>query len=269
MWYLYVLRCHDDSLYTGITTDVPRRLQEHQRGKGARYTRAHRPVTLAAAWRYGDRSTATRVEYQFKLLSHAAKAAWIEGCWPFMGGPFAADALDAQPEARAQARFCPRCGGALREERVAGGTVQVCTLCGRQHYRNAKPTAGILILREGAVLLVRRNRAPFAGFWDIPGGFLHPEELPQAGALREVQEETGVRATRLSFLGFYLDHYDYQGERYPTLNIYFVGEGGGELRAGDDADAAAWFPLDELPERIAFAHARDVFDDLRAWLKRS
>lgn len=268
MWYLYVLRCNDDSFYTGITTDVQRRLEEHQSGQGARYTRAHRPVTLVAAWRYVDRSAATRVEYQFKQLSHQAKAAWIEGRWPFMGGSFADDVLGEQREPLPQARFCPRCGGPLESQPVDGERLQVCALCGRRHYRNAKPAAGILILREGAVLLVRRNRAPFFGFWDIPGGFLRPDELPRAGALREVQEETGLWATRLSFLGFYLDYYDFQEERYPILNIYFVGESAGKPQAGDDADDMAWFPLDALPDQIAFEHARQVFEDLRTLLKR-
>jgi len=267
MWYLYALRCNDGSFYTGITTDVQRRLKEHQSGQGARYTRAHLPVTLVAAWRYPNRSTATRVEYQFKQLSHKAKSAWIEGRWSFMGGPFADDAFE-EPTLLLEARFCPRCGGRLETEHIDGEMIQVCTLCGRHHYRNAKPAAGILIVRDDAVLLVRRNRAPFSGFWDIPGGFLHPEELPRAGALREVQEETGLRGAQLSFLGFYIDHYEFQGERHTILNIYFVGEGAGEPHAGDDADEIAWFPLDGLPENIAFEHAPQVLADVRRWVER-
>ncbi len=94
MWYLYVLRCRDNSFYTGITTDVARRVAEHQAGVGARYTRAHLPVELLAAWQYPNRSVATRVEHRFKTLTHQAKATWVEGRQPFMDGPFAFAALE-------------------------------------------------------------------------------------------------------------------------------------------------------------------------------
>lgn len=72
-WFLYVLKCHDDSLYCGITTDVPRRLDQHNAGTGARYTRARRPVVVAHFWPCKDRSSALKSEAAFKKLSRAAK----------------------------------------------------------------------------------------------------------------------------------------------------------------------------------------------------
>jgi putative endonuclease len=48
MWYIYILECSDNTLYTGITTDINRRLLEHNSGKGAKYTRNRKPVTLRA-----------------------------------------------------------------------------------------------------------------------------------------------------------------------------------------------------------------------------
>ena len=78
-WYLYVVRCCDDSLYTGITTDVQRRIQEHnQSTKGARYTRARRPVELVIVWAYNNRSEASQAEYAFKKLSIKKKNQSIE-----------------------------------------------------------------------------------------------------------------------------------------------------------------------------------------------
>ncbi|MEA3307953.1 MAG: GIY-YIG nuclease family protein [Chloroflexota bacterium] len=94
MWYLYVLHCRDNSLYTGITTDVARRVAEHQAGVGARYTRAHLPVELLAAWQYPNRSVATRVEHRFKALTHQAKSAWVESRQPFMDGDFVSAMFD-------------------------------------------------------------------------------------------------------------------------------------------------------------------------------
>lgn len=74
-YYVYLLRCQDGSYYTGITTDVERRFQEHkERGaKGARYTRTHPVSEIAASWEMPDRSTASKVEYRIKRLKHGEK----------------------------------------------------------------------------------------------------------------------------------------------------------------------------------------------------
>ena len=72
-WYVYMFRCGDGSLYTGSTTDVERRLREHQGGTGARYTRSRPPVTLAYAEEAPDRSAAQRREAAIKKLPRAQK----------------------------------------------------------------------------------------------------------------------------------------------------------------------------------------------------
>lgn len=72
-WYVYMLRCGDGSLYTGSTTDVERRLREHQGGTGARYTRSRPPVTLAYAEETPDRSAAQRREAAIKKMPRAQK----------------------------------------------------------------------------------------------------------------------------------------------------------------------------------------------------
>jgi len=74
-WYVYILRCADGSLYTGVATDLQRRLQEHNHNDslGARYTRARRPVTLVYNECAESRSQACRREAAIKKLSRAAK----------------------------------------------------------------------------------------------------------------------------------------------------------------------------------------------------
>ena len=73
-WYFYILRCADGSLYSGITTDIERRVREHNQGTaGARYTRGRRPVRLAYSERLPDRAQALRREYAVKQLDRAAK----------------------------------------------------------------------------------------------------------------------------------------------------------------------------------------------------
>ena len=73
-WFLYVLQCGDGTLYTGITTDVPRRLKEHNTSpKGAKYTKTRRPVKLVYWIDLKDRSTAQKAEYKFKKLTREQK----------------------------------------------------------------------------------------------------------------------------------------------------------------------------------------------------
>ena len=74
VWYLYVVRCVDSTLYTGITTDVDRRVREHNASKrGAKYTRTRRPVELVWTREYKSRSEAQKAEYNFKKLFHKEK----------------------------------------------------------------------------------------------------------------------------------------------------------------------------------------------------
>ncbi len=76
-WYVYILRCADDTLYTGVTTDPERRLREHNAsgGLGARYTRARRPVALIHQETAASRAEACRREAAIKKLSRQAKLA--------------------------------------------------------------------------------------------------------------------------------------------------------------------------------------------------
>ncbi len=76
-WFVYLLRCADDTLYTGVTTDMTRRLDEHNNDDrlGARYTRARRPVTLLHCEPAASRSEACKREAAIRKLSRAAKLA--------------------------------------------------------------------------------------------------------------------------------------------------------------------------------------------------
>ena len=78
-WYVYIVQCADGSLYTGIATDVARRVAEHNNGQGARYTRGRGPVTLVYQQRVKDRPAALRREYEIKKLRSAAKHNLIAG----------------------------------------------------------------------------------------------------------------------------------------------------------------------------------------------
>ena len=80
LWYVYILRCADDSLYTGITRDIRRRVEEHNSGEktAAAYTRSRRPVDLVYQETCDTRSAATKREYTIKQLSRQQKEALIK-----------------------------------------------------------------------------------------------------------------------------------------------------------------------------------------------
>jgi putative endonuclease len=79
MWYVYILECADGTLYTGITTDVNKRVLTHNKGKGAKYTRTRLPVKLAALFVSENRSTASKEEYRIKQLTRQDKIKLING----------------------------------------------------------------------------------------------------------------------------------------------------------------------------------------------
>ena len=158
----------------------------------------------------------------------------------------------------ARFRFCSNCGVALSLDEGP----QVCGHCGAEHYEHSCPCAGALVVKGGWLLLVKRGVDPYKGCWDIPGGFLEAGEHPEDGAVREVQEETGLKVEMRGFFGAYIDTYG-QGGDY-TLNLFYLAEPiGGKPRPASDAQALAWFPPGGLPEPLAFSHIRQVLEDWR------
>ena len=78
-WFLYVLKCNDGTLYTGGTTNIQRRLKEHNTSaRGAKYTKTRRPVNIVYWKPYKDQSSAQKAEYEFKQLTREQKEKIIE-----------------------------------------------------------------------------------------------------------------------------------------------------------------------------------------------
>jgi len=81
MWYVYILRCVDNTFYTGVTKNLKRRLEEHNSSNlGAKYTRGRRPVSLVYSKRKKDYSRALKEEKRIKKLSRQEKIELIENC---------------------------------------------------------------------------------------------------------------------------------------------------------------------------------------------
>lgn len=80
MYYVYILRCEDNSLYTGITTDLERRFSEHLNSdKGAKYTKSHKPVKIASAFGVATKSEALKLECAIKKMKKPRKEMLVVG----------------------------------------------------------------------------------------------------------------------------------------------------------------------------------------------
>jgi len=160
------------------------------------------------------------------------------------------------------ARYCLVCGTRLRPVREHGRTRRRCPKCGWTFYDNPVPAAVALVERGDRVLLVRRARPPYAGTWDLPGGFLEAGETPERGLRRELREELGLEVQRPRLMGFATDRYGPGG--FPVLTvIYAVTAGPGRLRIADDVSGARWVPKGRVP------FGTIAFRGLRRFLRRA
>jgi ADP-ribose pyrophosphatase YjhB (NUDIX family) len=151
--------------------------------------------------------------------------------------------------------YCPVCGEELGEKDDGERTRPACGNCGFVHYRNPAPTAGVLVVRDGSVLLVKRRYEPYRGMWVLPSGYIEYGEDAETTALRELREETGLIA-ELDGIDSVVTVFD--DPRGNTVMVLYEGHiTGGELEGGDDAEEAAFFPLGELPP-VAFEAQRRI-----------
>lgn len=125
----------------------------------------------------------------------------------------------------------------------------------------------IFTWEDGAlkVLLVRRGGEPYKGLWAFPGGFLQMKETAMEGALRELREETALEPAAIVELGVFSDVDRDPRERVITIAYYALVKPSSVV-GGDDADEAAWFPVDDLPP-LAFDHEK-IFEAAMEQLRR-
>ena len=159
------------------------------------------------------------------------------------------------------ARFCLACGARLVTAVVDGRRRRRCPRCGWTFYANPVPATAALVVARGRVLLARRARPPYAGTWDLPGGFLEAGETPLAGVRRELREELGVGVRTTALVDFTTDRYGLRGFAVLTI-VYRVTPTSSKVRAKDDVSEVRWFRPRDLP-------FRDIaFPGLRRFLRR-
>jgi ADP-ribose pyrophosphatase YjhB (NUDIX family) len=156
-------------------------------------------------------------------------------------------------------RYCPRCSAELIKKIIDHNLRKVCPVCRFVLYRNPAPAAGVIIEKEGQVLLVRRKYNPYIGDWSLPAGFIEYGESPESCALRETKEETNLEVKLTSLFKVYSGSDD---PRVRAILIVYLAEIiSGELKPGDDASEAKFFSVNNIPSNIAFQSHRQALKD--------
>ena len=169
------------------------------------------------------------------------------------------DELDLTKDAEKTYRYCPRCGAELVEKTVDHNKRKVCPVCKYVFYHNPAPAAGVVIEKDGKILLVKRKYEPYKGDWCLSAGFMEYDESPEQCAVRETKEELSVDVKLDGLYGVYSGKDD--PRTHAVLIMYWAKIIGGKLRPGDDAEEIKFFAKNKVPDNIAFLAHRQIIKE--------
>ncbi len=143
-------------------------------------------------------------------------------------------------------RYCCYCGKDIARRELEGKMRDYCPRCGSIFYENPLPVASTIVVNDRReVLLVRRKKDPYRDMWCLPIGFAESGEEIRDAALRELEEEAGVRGEIVRLIDVdTVENYFYGSLAIVTYEARMTG---GSVRPGDDASDAAFFPIGDLP----------------------
>lgn len=159
-------------------------------------------------------------------------------------------------------KFCPKCGKNLVNRFLKQEQTErlVCENCDFIFYMNPVPAVAVILMQNLKIVLVRRKFEPRKGLWSLPAGFMEFDETTEQTAIREAKEETNLDIKINELFGIFPGFDD---PRVHVVVIVYKGEIiNGQVKPGDDASEVKFFPLDALPEDIAFTAHRNILERL-------
>lgn len=142
-------------------------------------------------------------------------------------------------------KFCPHCGKPLTEDKAHGVKLKYCSPCRQHFFNNPAPGVAVIAVKDGKILLVKRKLNPMKGTWALPGGFMDQGETIVQAGLRELREETGLKAKKAVFF----DIATLETLMFGTVLVIAIKADitTGIVKAGDDAEDARYFDMKKLP----------------------
>ncbi|NHZ86232.1 MAG: NUDIX domain-containing protein [Planctomycetia bacterium] len=156
-----------------------------------------------------------------------------------------------------QRKYCPYCKSKISRKRIENRIRDYCRTCNTIFYDNPLPVVSAVVPnKKREILLVLRDRDPYAGQWCLPSGFVELNESVEKAVIRELKEETGIKGKVLRLL----DTNSRYNEIYGDLIwvTFEVKKSSGKVIAGDDARDAKYFPISDLPKLPFHANRRAV-----------
>jgi ADP-ribose pyrophosphatase YjhB (NUDIX family) len=165
--------------------------------------------------------------------------------------------------------FCPNCASPWRNEESK------CHHCEINWWRNPVPSSAGILIHAGQLLLMQRDADPYAGYWDLPGGFCEIGESPEVTLKREFEEETGISVVVDRYFGSWMDTYEdgtsVEDVRH-TLNLVYLVRAASPWTTAPRSSSegtARWWELINLPENLAFPRSTGLaIEDLLSRCKR-
>lgn len=162
-------------------------------------------------------------------------------------------------------KICPNCGS---KNHTFKNTVRFhCDDCDFVYYHNIAAAVAVIIRYEDEVLFTVRNQEPDKGRWDLPGGFIDPNETAEEAACREIKEELGlqVHPKDLKYLTTQPNHYLYRNISYRTMDIFYelsIAKKIDEITAKDEIQQLIWVPQTAIElDKIGFISVRKVIQE--------
>lgn len=157
--------------------------------------------------------------------------------------------------------YCLKCGSGLDIRLLDGRDREICERCGWVYYPQLKVGAGVLIEKDGCLLLLQRAHEPWKGYWNIPAGYVEVDENPIDAVRREALEETGLDVEIGELIGVYYFDDDPRGNG--IMFVYLAKSVSGQLKIDDEASFARYFSCQDIPENLAGAGDNRVIGEWR------